>query len=194
MKNWMLGCLTLLLVACADKKEKEEAGTSTEPFQALAFIKSQVRDVDTSLYSIRKVVHFDGRSDTTVLTREQFREEARPFLNLPDIASKSLRDGYKEENMYDETLSKVVLFYTAKDPEAPLQREQVIIDPDQGGGLVKMMVFDYYEKQGGYTVHRNLVWANNDHFQVSESLPGPGGTERVRKTEVIWNDFTSDSH
>ncbi|RYY40170.1 MAG: hypothetical protein EOO08_07490 [Chitinophagaceae bacterium] len=193
MKYWMAGCWALLLVACGDKKEEKADGTSTEPFQAIAFIRSQVRDVDTSLYQIRKVVSFDGKADTSVITREQFRQEAAPFLTLPDVASKDLRDDYKEENLYDETLKKVVLFYTAKDPEAALQREQVIIDPDQGGGLVKTMIFDFYDKQGGYIVHRNLVWANNDHFSVSESLPGPGGTERIRRTTVSWNDFTRDS-
>ncbi|TCZ73498.1 hypothetical protein [Flaviaesturariibacter aridisoli] len=192
MKYLLLGWTMLLLVACRDRKE-EPAPDNSEPFKALSFIKSQVRDVDTGLYNIRKIVHFNGRSDTSSISREQFRREAAPFLQLPDIASPDQRKGYTEQNLFDETLNRVVLFYTAKDPEAPLQRQQVLIDPNEGGGLVKTLIFDYYEKQGDYSVHRNLVWTTNDHFQISESVPGPGGTERIRRTEVLWNDFTSVS-
>ena len=192
MKYLLLGG-TLLLFACHGRK-KENTTEASEPFQALSFIKSQVRDVDTNLYNIKKIVSYQGRSDTSTISREQFRVEADPFLKLPDVASEKLRDDYKEQNIFDETLNRVVLFYTAKDPEASLQREQVLIDPNEGGGQVKTIIFDFYEKQkGGYAQHRNLVWATNDHFVIAESIPGPGGTERIRRTKVIWNDFASVS-
>ncbi|TCJ14271.1 hypothetical protein EPD60_09730 [Flaviaesturariibacter flavus] len=188
MKFWLLLALPLLALSCKGKEENtDESGT----FPVLSFIKSQVRDVDTSLYAINKIVTFEGRSDTTPLHRSQFREEAAPFLALPDITTRKWRDDYTETKLYDETLKRVVLFYTAKDPEAPIQREQVLIDPDKGaGGEVSTIIVDLYEEKNGGSSHKNLMWDVNQQFQITESLPGPGGTERIRHTRVVWNDFS----
>lgn len=191
--KYLLPGLLVLIFSCHGK-EQEDPANSSEPFQALSFIKAQVRDVDTSLYSIQKIIHVENHSDTTPISREQFRQEAAPFLNLPDIASKSLRDDYKEENLFDQALGRVVLFYTTTQEKAAVQREQVIIDPNRGTGFVESIIIDYYESNNGNSTHRNLVWTTNKSFQISESLPGPGGTERIRHTEVIWNDFPSESH
>jgi hypothetical protein len=190
MKYWLLLAFPILLFSCKDKsKGTGETGT----FPALSFIKSQVRDVDTSLNAITKIVTFNNRTDSTPIHRNQFRAEAAPFLNLPDISSRQLRDDYTETKLYDETLKQVVFFYTAKDPEAAIQREQVLIDPDKGSsGAVNTIIIDYYEDKNGESTHKNLMWEVNHQFQISESVPGPGGTERIRRTRVVWNDFTSN--
>jgi hypothetical protein len=190
MKYWLLLALPVLCLSCKEKeKESDETGT----FPVLSFIQSQVRDVDTSLYTINKIVTFNNRSDTTPIHRDQFRNEAAPFLNLPDLTAKKWRNEYTESKIYDESLKKVVLFYTAKDPEAPIQREQVLIDPDKGtSGQVSTIIIDYYEGKGGESNHKNLMWEVNSQFQITESIPGPGGTERIRRTRVVWNDFPSN--
>jgi hypothetical protein len=191
MNYWLLLALPLVCLSCKGKEEKESEESGT--FPALSFIQSQVRDVDTSLYSISKIVSFENRSDTTPIHRDQFRKEADIFLKLPDISSKKWRDSYTETKLYDESLKKVVLFYTAKDPEAPIQREQVLIDPDKGtSGEVSTIIVDLYEEQNGAGNHKNLMWEVNHQFQITESLPGPGGTERIRRTRVTWNDFPSN--
>ncbi|RYD98903.1 MAG: hypothetical protein EOP50_04635 [Sphingobacteriales bacterium] len=189
MKRFVPVLLALSLLACKDKEGSSEEETGS--FPALAFIQSQVRDVDTSLYHIHKIVEDGGHADTTSISREQFRKEAQPFLQLPDINKSSLRDEYSESKYFDETLQNVVYFYTAKDPEADLQREQVFIDPNEGGGLVKKIIIDLFENRNGFSAHRNLIWTSNSHFQISENAPGPGGTERIRRTRIIWNDFPS---
>jgi hypothetical protein len=190
MKYWLLLAFPLLCFSC---KEKEPDSDESGSFPTLSFIQSQVRDVDTSLYTISKIVTFNGRSDTTPLHRDLFRTEAAPFLNLPDISSKKWKGDYTETKLYDESLKRVVLFYTAKDPEAPIQREQVLIDPDKGaGGEVSTIIVDLYEEQNGSSNHKNLMWEVNQQFQITESIPGPGGTERIRRTRVVWNDFPSN--
>ncbi|RYZ24355.1 MAG: hypothetical protein EOO16_01315 [Chitinophagaceae bacterium] len=188
MKFWLLLALPLSVLSC---KEKEESPDESGTFPVLSFIKSQVRDVDTSLYTISKIVTFENRSDTTPLHRSQFRQEAQPFLSLPDITSRKWKDDYTETKLYDESLKRVVLFYTAKDPEAPIQREQVLIDPDKGtSGEVSTIIVDLYEEKNGGSFHKNLMWEVNHQFMITESLPGPGGSERIRRTRVVWNDFS----
>jgi len=192
MRYWFLLLLPLLI--CCNSGEKSQDGEQTENFPALSFLQGQVRHVDTSLYHIVKVVSEGNRSDTSIITREQFRKEAAPFLELPDITKGKWKNEYTESKLYDEALEKVVLFYTAKDPEAPVQRQQVIIDPNQGtSGLVTTLIFDHYESRDGYSYHRNMLWEVNQYFQISENRPGPGGREIIRRTRVFWNDFPTGS-
>src|SRR5215213_5126645 len=101
---------TVFLLCCKSKKEKEEENPSF--FPALSFIKSQVAQVDTSIYRIIKIVQKDSTvADTTYLKREEFRKEAKDFLLLPDISSDKLKNDYTESKWYDENLQQVVLNY-----------------------------------------------------------------------------------
>src|SRR5687767_6254818 len=100
-------CLLLLLTAAACKEKKEKPD---EPyFPAISFLKSQVAHVDTSLYNIIKVETTNGRSDTTHIRREEFKEYARAFTSLPEIASDELQSDYKETRTYDGAMERVVL-------------------------------------------------------------------------------------
>ncbi len=99
--------LTLLLSAFSCKQR--ENSNKEKFFPVLSFIRSQVADVDTSLHSIRKVIIIDSlTADTTYIPREQFREEAKDFLTVPDLATSNYEDRYTEEKLFDETMNRVL--------------------------------------------------------------------------------------
>src|SRR5215210_1434544 len=105
-------------IAC---KQKDKA--DADFFPALSFIQSQVKNVDTSVYSLLKIVTVDSRKDTVYMRREDFRKEARDFLSLPDITAKKWRKKYTETKMYEEDLNCVVLTYTPNDEDAQIRRQ-----------------------------------------------------------------------
>ena len=96
----------LSITSCVGKENQDK-----EPFfPVLSYLKSQVADIDTSLYSIRKLIFVDSvRTDTVYIHRENFKEEAKDFLSVPDISSASYRNRYVEEKLIDETLDRVLL-------------------------------------------------------------------------------------
>ncbi len=74
MKNHILiitSSLLLLTITCLQTKKKEPEIKISFRFYHL--IENQVAHIDTSLYSIMKVVYTDSlHSDTTYIPREQF--------------------------------------------------------------------------------------------------------------------------
>src|SRR5215217_8333358 len=100
--------LALFFTQCGTKK-KEQTGADAVPFPVVPYLQSQVRHVDTSLYSIVKIHKAHGATDTTYLRREDFKTAAQDFLSLPDISSEKLRGKYTETKLYDEDLKKVVI-------------------------------------------------------------------------------------
>ncbi|MCW3074306.1 MAG: hypothetical protein JWP69_1375 [Flaviaesturariibacter sp.] len=179
MKWWLCPVLVLLVCCKGKKKEEEKPGS----FPVLSYIKSQVAHVDTSLYSIIKVVTVDSTSDTTYIRREDFRKEARDFLELPDIASGKWKDDYTEEKSYDPLLELAVLVYTAKEADATIEKEQVYIQPGNGEeDKVKTLIID----QVTGTTRKNLVWNVDSHFQIVTRTSKEDGSEQNVITKVIW--------
>ena len=101
MKQHFKFILTSFLLLSFTACKQTEKDTKEKFFPVLSFIQSQVADIDTSLYSIRKLIYVDSlRTDTLYLNRENFREEAKDFLSIPDISSSKYQSRYKEEKQY----------------------------------------------------------------------------------------------
>lgn len=180
--------LCLPFIACkqkAKKKSKEE-----EFFPVLSFIQSQVADIDTSLYSIRKLVYVDSlRTDTIYIPREQFREAAKDFLSIPDISSSKYEDRYKEEKQFDETLNRVVLTYTPIKPEnEEIQRQEVLIKPDPSGDKITNVIINQVIHTKDSSVEKKLFWKVNESFQVQNTKQLKGKPETSTTVKIVWGD------
>src|SRR5688572_16082441 len=110
-KSCYVSCVILLSLVSCNNKKNIPSDENASFFPVLSFIKSQVAHVDTSVYRIIKVTKVDSLIDTSFLKREEFKEAAKDFLNLPDISSDRLKDDYKETELYDQDLEQVVLNY-----------------------------------------------------------------------------------
>ena len=84
MKKWLSIFFIAFLAGC--NSENEEEDQNAQFFPVVSYLNSQVAHVDTSLYRIIKIVTVDGVSDTSYIPREQFRNEAKDFISIPDIA------------------------------------------------------------------------------------------------------------
>jgi hypothetical protein len=179
--------IILFLPACK-QKEKEE---KEKFFPVLSFIKSQVAEVDTSLYSIKKITILDSlHSDTVFVKRDEFRGLARDFLDLPDITERKNKDHFIEENRYDETMQRVIISYKPKDPDKEeIQKEEVLIKPDIAtGDKVKNIIIErVVSNKDGY-LHKYLLWQVDQSFQVTTTTQKPGQPESATTLKVTWNE------
>lgn len=180
-----------ILIAGCNHKNKEEENNNF--FPVLSFLKSQVKDIDTSVYPLMKIVTVDSVSDTSYIKREQFRAYANDFLSIPDISSKDLKDEYTETKLYDETLGRAVFTYLPKKPEAPIRREEVMIEPDnQTGGKVKSIFISRLINNKDSTVEKKMYWQVDKRFQIATIVQKPNEAEKVQVLQIIWNDFSKN--
>lgn len=156
----------------------------------LSFIQSQVADIDTSLYPIRKLVFVDSlRTDTFFIHRENFREEAKDFLAIPDISTSKYRDKYTEEKIFDETLNRVLITYTPLKPEKEeIQRQEVLIKPDPAGDKVTNIIINSVVNTKDSAVQKMLLWKVGESFQVTIIKQIAGKAETTSTSKVIWNE------
>src|SRR3569832_1566621 len=133
MKNCLFFlAIVALLVSCKEKEKEEEK----KFISVLSLIEKQVAHIDTSLYAITKVVTRDSlHSDTFYISRENFRAEAKDFLEIPDLSVKKIARRYNEETRFDELLNRVIITYTPKDPEKEeIQKQEILVTPNIATG------------------------------------------------------------
>jgi hypothetical protein len=177
------------MIACKQKKKKDPA---EKFFPALSYIKSQIKDVDTSLYSIRRIVPVDSiKNDTTYIRREDFNAAAIDFLSLPDISTSKYEDRYKEEKQYDEGLDRVFFYYTPLKPEKEeIQRQDVLIKPDPVNGNDKVMtiIINSIVTNNDTTIEKKMLWNVDRSFQVTAVKQFRDSPETISTYRVVWNE------
>ena len=176
----------LVLPACKSKKKEPEK----KFVSVLSLIKSQVAHVDTSLYSIVKIVYKDSlHNDTIYIPREEFRAAAMDFLTIPDLSDKRVAKRYKEEMLYDETINRAVITYTPKNPaNEEIQKQELLVDPNAAtGDNVDNIIINRVINNRDSSMQKNMLWQMDRSFQVITILQKPGMPATTTTVKVTWN-------
>jgi len=177
---------TCVFLSCHSKKEIKK-----DPFiPVLSLIKGQIADVDTSLYSIRRIVFGDSsHNDTTYIPREEFKNAAVDFLNIPDITEPDFAGRYSESSSYDENINRAMIVYEPKDPQKEqIQREEVLINPDGESGKVSSIIINSIISSKDSLLEKKLLWQIDKSFQATIIRQKLGQPETTTTYKVIWGE------
>jgi len=190
MKPFLKTFLASLVLLSAISCKQKEKDTREKFFPVLSFLQSQVADIDTALYSIRKLVYVDSlRTDTFYIYRENFREEAKDFLSIPDISASKYRDRYTEGKTFDETTNRVMITYTPLKPEKEIiQSQEVLIKSDPAGDKVTNIIINSVVNTKDSAVQKRLLWKVDESFQVVITKQLAGQPETTSIVKVVWNE------
>ena len=178
MKYWLLLLSIPLLTQCKSGAKKEDAYAF---FPVASFVKGQVKALDSSLATFTKIELVNGKTDTTVISRQDAQALARDFMQLPAIDE----DDYTETEQYDDLIQQVVINQIPKDQSATIQRQAVLIQPGPIGeeDKVKTIIIDQLLNDKSGAVQKNLLWEVDTRFQITTVTPqGPN------RLQVIWAD------
>lgn len=190
MNKWFASAIILILISCKSKKEDD---ANAAFFPVSSFIKSQVAQVDSSLNRIMKIETANGTSDTVYIPREEFRRQAKDFLNLPDITTTKLKDDYSETQLYDEDLERIILNYTPKDQDAEIRRQEVIIKANEASGdEVKSIFIDQLLDNNDNTIQKRMTWNVDKGFQVVTIVQKKNIADKIHTLKLVWNESSSD--
>ena len=192
MKNYSL-LLFVFIVAipgCRQKKKEDDK----KFISVLSLIKKQVAHVDTSLYSIMKVVYTDSLySDTTYIPREKFETAANDFLDIPDLSDRKVAKRYKEEPArYDELLNRVIITYTPLKPEQEeIKSQELLVTPNQATGdkVNNIIIIREISNRDSF-LQKKMLWQMDKSFQIVTTSQKPGKPEITTTTKVSWNEDT----
>jgi hypothetical protein len=186
---FLIVMISFFFVACKKKKKTEGPRYISVP----SIVEAQVKDIDTSLYSIRKIViHDSAHTDTTFIPREEFRAAAKEFLEVPDLSKPEIASRFKEENRYDSLIRKVIITYTAMNPkEEELQKQELLVSPDEmvdSSNKVTNIIIQKAKRTKDGFWGQNLLWTTDRSFLITTTTQKPGEPEKVTTTRVVWND------
>jgi len=187
--NFKVPIFAIFLVSLFSCKQKDKS-KDEKFFPVLSYIQSQVADIDTSLYSIRKIVSVDSiTTDTIYIHREQFREAAKDFLSIPDLSSSKYEDRYTEEKQFDETMNRVMLTYIPlKSEKEEIQRQEVLIKPDPYGDKVTNIIINQVINSKDSSVQKRLLWRIDESFQIITIKQLKGQPETTSTVKVVWSE------
>ena len=158
-----------------------------------SLIEEQVVHVDSSLYSITKYIYKGTDTipvDTFYIRREDFRNEADAFLQLPDLSLSKLAKRFNEESRYDQLLKRVILTYTPKNAkEEDWQKLEVMIAPEPATGdkVTTILANKVINNRKGL-LQEDMLWIMDHSFQVTRTAQLPGEEAVTTTYKVIWND------
>ena len=194
MRSYLLSLfLSVIIITSSCKHKKEEE--SKNFISVLSLIKKQVAHVDSSLYSIMKVVYTDSLNiDTSYIPREQFAEVAKEFLDIPDLSDKKVAKRYKEEPaVHDEMMNRVIITYTPINPDKEeIKRQELLATPIPGeDARVNNIIIIREIRNRDSFLHKKMLWQLDKSFQVVTTSQKPGKPEISTTTKVIWNEAPS---
>jgi hypothetical protein len=189
MKNYFLFLLAAVIIvpSCRQKKKEKEK----KFISVLSLVENQVAHIDTALYSITKIIYTDSlHSDTTYIRREDFRSQAKDFLEIPDLSDIKVAARYNEEARYDETLNRVVITYTPQNPDKEeIQKQEILITPNPttGDEVNSIIINRVVSNRNGF-LQKNMLWQMDKSFQVVTTSQKPGEPEITTTMKVTWNE------
>lgn len=185
MNKWLVLILVMGISACSSKKNAEQDG---DYFPVISYLKSQVATVDSTLNAIQKIETLNGISDTVYIKKEAFKSYAKDFLALPDLSLDDLEEQYTETKLFDPELESVVLTYTPKKPTAPIQRQEVMIQPNsETGDKVKTIYIDQLLSNESGNTQKRLTWEVDKQFQVVSIVQKNSAPDSIHILRLSWN-------
>jgi hypothetical protein len=191
MKNFVLLVFAAgLLAATGCRQKKETAGKNF--ISVVSLIRKQVAHVDSSLYSIRKVVYTDSlHADTSYIPREEFAKAASEFLDIPDLSEKKVAARYKEDPaIHDEMLNRVIITYTPVEPDKEeVKKQELLATPvaGQDARVNNIIIIREISNRDSF-LQKKMLWQMDKSFQVVTTSQKPGKPEISVTTKVTWNE------
>jgi hypothetical protein len=191
IKNILI--LSLIIAAAASCKSKKKAVVDeSKIFPVVPFIREEVADVDTSLYTILDLTIIDSvRTDTVLRHRNEFKVLAKDFLELPDLTEEKYKQRFKQDVIYDTMLGKVIVVCLPIDPQNEvLQRQELILTPNLEGKDSKIdnIIIDYIQNSRDSSIQKKMLWNAHRNFIITTIKQLPGKDEEVTTRKVIWNE------
>lgn len=178
---------SMLVILLSCKSKQQQASDPADFVPVSTFLEGQIAQIDSSMGTILKIQRTNGKSDTSFISRSEFKQQASPFVQIPEISLVKLRDEYEAASMYDELLQAFVFTYTSRDPENEIIRQDVIVAPaGDGTNIIQAVTIRRNVKRGKDYVQQTLLWEADKRFVIVDQ----GANEQLASSvEVKWNNL-----
>lgn len=146
-----------LLASCNTEQPKEYF-----PFKP--FLTNELNEIDSLPIAIFKYQLRDGKTDTSIIEKKQFREIATSLFEL-DLQDKKTIQAYKELVLEDTDLENITIHYTTENQNYPIKQLQLNIKT--GTSIVKNFYAERLDIIDDIRIVRKILWSNKRGVSVT---------------------------
>jgi hypothetical protein len=191
--RYLLSCTVSLIIffGCKNptKQPVEEYNNSKVDFYPLTqYLDSQIREVVTTPYFIYGIKTTIGKTDSFLITSEQFRSLADEFIK-DDPSKSAVKNLYKETVFGDASTQSITFNYSTSNPDLPLKSADILLDDNSQS--VKRIFLSKQYKRNDSSVQMKLGWTPNESFFINRTVDY-NEKRTDEQLRVVWNEKSSN--
>lgn len=180
-------CLTACKHNFKAQEEKDDKTKTQDFFPIIPFLAGQVHEIDSLKLHVVKYIVVNNRTDSSLITKEEFKTLAGEFMN-PDITADSNRKFYKETSFADQSIPSVTITYSTAVKNLEIQRVDVVIKPDPVlTDKVQSLYMEKLSHKNDTSILKKLIWQTGENFQIITSIQVSNQPATFNKLKVSWS-------
>ncbi len=146
-----------LLTSCNTEQPKEYF-----PFKS--FLTNELNELDSLPIAIFKYQTRNGKTDTSIIEKKQFREIAISLFEL-DLQEKKTIQAYKELVLEDTDIENITIHYTTENQSYPIKQLQLNIKT--GTTIVKNFYAERLDISDDIKIVRKILWSTKKSVSIT---------------------------
>jgi hypothetical protein len=145
-----------LITSCNTEQPKEYF-----PFKS--FLTNELNEIDSLPVAILKYKIQNGKTDTSIIEKQQFREIATSLFKL-DLQEKKTLQAYKELVLEDTDIDNISIHYTTESKEYPIKQLQLNIKT--GTSVVKSFYVERLDNSNDVKIDGTVKKVQQSHQSI----------------------------
>lgn len=184
--KFTIAWLALMLVVAACKNKKKEKKETSQYFPIRSYLQSQVKTLDTASYDFIKIETANGKSDTSVLKKDELRMYTLDFLDIPDLRNAEEAKHYYETKSYDSLMGRVFMSYTSEEDDMEVTKQEITVLPTlTGSDEVKTVYIEKLISETNTTIDKKMLWEIGNFFTIT-TITQKNNSDQVHKLKVLY--------
>lgn len=173
------------MFSCKNKPATSSAKTTTDSskFYPLAdFIQEQMAYVDLRNFEIYQKHQTATKTDSSIISKEQFKQLAASFLPF-DISTSDKKQSYTETLFHDLSTASYTLNYKSSQATDLVKNMDILLD-EQTKMVKRVFIVSELQKADS-SIMEHHSWTANKQFQITRTLETASGRSN-ETTTVYW--------
>ena len=171
------------MFSCKNKPATNNTTTDSSKFYPLAdFIQEQMAYVDLRNFEIYQKHQTATKTDSSIISKEQFKQLAAAFLPL-DISTPDKKQSYTETLFHDLSTSSYTLNYKTSQATDLVKNMDILLD-EQTKMVKRVFIVSELQKADS-NIMEHHSWTANKQFQITRTLETASGRSN-ETTTVYW--------
>ncbi len=185
---WVILFLSVSFFACKNKPNSHPSNQasasidSTKFYPLTDFVNEQIAFVDLRNFIIYQKLRNASKSDSNIISKEQFKAIAANFLAF-DISNPDKKQFYTETIFHDLSTASYTINYKSNQASLLVKSMDVLLDEQT---KLAKRVFIVSERQSAdSSIMKKLSWTANKQFQITRTIVSDSGSAN-ETTTVYW--------